>query len=92
MLLAIIVLAMLRVPKLKMPPPFPALLPARVELVTVALPRFKIPPPSYRAELPKRVELVRLRVLPLRLRIPPPSLSAVLPERVELVRAREPLL
>jgi len=71
------VLAMLRVPdprpppKLLMPPPVVAVLPERVELVTVrvapiglklAPPPFWMPPPVLDAVLPERVELVTVRV------------------------------
>jgi len=50
-----------------------------------------MPPPKF-AVLPERVELVRVRVVPVCLFKMPPPLSAVLPERVELVTVRVPEL
>ena len=106
-LLAMMVLAMLRMlvpPKplsLKMPPPFPALLPERVELVMVRVPPppgpppgpLQIPPPlPFVAVLPERVELVMVRVPPPPLLMAPPLAGEVLPERVELLMVRVPKL
>ena len=56
------VLAMLRVPKLEMPPPLVAEFPEKVELVTVRFWTLLIPPPAPVAELPESVELETVRV------------------------------
>ena len=92
-LLAMMVLAILRLPKLMMPPPLNAELPEKVELVTVALALLllSMPPPLFDAVLPEKVELETVRVAWLKLKIPPP-LPAVeeLPEKVELVTVRLP--
>ena len=86
--MAMMVLAMLRVPlSLKMPPPVIAELPEMVQLVTVEVPeaplRIPPPPPLKLAVLPEIVELDMERVP--RLKIPPPlPCVAVLPEMVEL--------
>ena len=92
-LLAIMVLAILRVPPyFLMPPPLDAELPERVELETVAMPLVKMPPPSLEvAELPKRVELLTMRVAPEFAIPPPPPPVAELAERVELDTVSVPL-
>jgi len=92
-LLAMMVLAMLRMPTvelkllipLKMPPPRDdAELPERVELVRVRVaPALLMMPPPKGAVLPERVELVTVNKLP-KLPMPPPELVALLPEIVEL--------
>ena len=93
MLLAMMVLAMLRVPlSFKMPPPLMvAELPERVELVrvTVLFGLLKIPPPLLDSELPEMVELETVRV-PRKLLMPPPLLVALLSEMVELETVRVP--
>ncbi len=98
-LLAMIVLAMLRVlpPLLYMPPPSEmplAELPERVEFVSVTIPLelwLKMPPPMVVALLAENVELLMVEVLFELLKIPPPKF-AELPERVELETVRAPLL
>src|SRR5215207_1587285 len=69
-----------------MPPPRPpvALLPERVELLTVSVPLELYMPPPELALLPQRVELLTVSV-PLELNMPPPPELALLPQRVELL-------
>ena len=90
-LLAMMVLAMLRVPllSLKMPPPDVAELPERVELVTVRVVSLKMAPPLVVAELPEKVELKTVPVPAPVLRMAPP-LKEVLSEMVELETVRLP--
>ena len=65
------------------PPALAAVLPERVELLTVVklLTSEKIPPPALVAVLPAMVELLTVS-LPTLL-MAPPKIPAVLPERVE---------
>ena len=90
-LLAMMVLAMLRVPVLAMPPPWLAEFPDTVELVTVTVPPLLAMPPPWPAEFPDTVELEKLRIPPPSLNTPPPKI-AVLSKRVELVKATVPVL
>ena len=86
-------LVSVRVPLFQMPPPNLAVLPDRVELVTVTVEELmlKMPPPPFCAELPERVELEMERVALVLFQMPPPLL-AVLPDRVELEMERVPAL
>ena len=98
-LLAMMVLAMLRVlPRLLyMPPPSEmplAELPERVEFISVTIALvlwLNMPPPKVTALLAENVELLRLEVLFESLKMPPPKF-ALLPEMVELETVRAPLL
>src|SRR5918995_6060856 len=75
------------------PPDWVALLPERVELLTVIVPPWLyMPPPLVSVVLPERVELLTVSVPDAAFHMPPPPMLALLPERVELFTVSVPLL
>src|ERR671910_1854781 len=75
------------------PPDWVALLPERVELLTVIVPPWLyMPPPKLSVVLPERVELLTVIVPDAAFHMPPPPMLALLPERVELFTVSVPLL
>src|SRR5438128_1259344 len=85
-LFATMVFESVSVPPFQIPPPVPAPLPEKVELVTVATASLEIPPPVENpanvAELPEKVLFVTLSVPELFQIPPPPEKLVELPEKV----------